>query len=198
MRLLNIFTTMKKSLLFFTAFTSNYAIAQFGPPMYGTGADFRDLRTKIYTVDIKKTDGSTVKIQTRFNKKIFPMGKGFQFYLTQENEKAHDTILPDQTYSVIRNFEGKNIVGIPYDSLWLFPILEGKITCYSTFPEDKPQKEIEEYYIKKDESKIIKYSEYNKNKAFVEMIKDKPGAVKIYKSGGISKMIKAVEFYNNN
>lgn len=188
---------MKKLFFLSSLLACNYAIAQFPsgssiPGYYSYGSS--DLIYKVYTVDVKKKDGKTEQIHTSFNRKILPLGKGFQFYLIQGKGNVLDTILPDQTTAVIRKYQNREIVGIPNDSLWLFEVISGKITGYVPFPEEKPKTEIHEYFLKKGDGPMIKYSE--KNDLFAEMIKENAEAVKAYKRGGVSKMLKAIEIYN--
>ncbi len=149
------------------------------PSSYGGSTDYS---YKWYKVDVKYTNGKTEEIQTQFSKKILPLGKGFQFYIIKAHDKIIDTIRPNKTVSITRKYSlngvEKQNIGLPFDSLWLFPVVEGKISCYYPFPEYGSKNSIT-YYVKKGDGKLEKYSK----KVFAEMIKDNPEAVKAYKNG---------------
>lgn len=99
--------------------------------------------------------------------------------LNLEGRKIH----PLETDSIIIN----SLTGIPYDTLWLFKIIEGKITLYNT----KPLWRSNEFtHIQKDGSEIARYS----RDLLKEYLKDNEYAFSLFTSlrykDGRSKVLK--------
>lgn len=130
---------------------------------------------KHYKLYVEYADGKVDTISSQFKIKYLPQG-GFQMYLLNN----YDTIFPNQTSSAIRkyNFNGEDKIlkGMPLDSLWLFPVIEGKITCYRKIPEYKNIHPSEINYIKKNNGEIQKFS----HKLLKDMLTDNPEAMKMY------------------
>ncbi len=163
--------------IFFLFFLLNKSISQ-EPGNSSIPASFGEISPafKQYKLFVESSSGKADTIFSRFKKKILPEGS-FQMYLVN----GKDTIFPNETTSVIRKYnfggEDKILKGIPADSLWLFPVIEGKITCYRKIPEYRNIHPSEINYIRKNNGEILKFSD----KLLKEMLSDNQEAMKIYK-----------------
>jgi hypothetical protein len=141
--------------------------------------------SKKYWIEASLTNGQTKMVKSSFmidycNKVMF---------LYDENEEI---IYPQNTYSIKTTLKnGKEITGFPTDSLWLFQIVKGKLSVYTTTPQIKIKTA---EFFSKNNSDLMPFSP----DTLQYFIADNPKAVQAYKSyktakkmGGISSITTA-------
>jgi hypothetical protein len=99
-------------------------------------------------------------------------------------------IYPSQTLSLTRldKFEVAEYTGLPADSCWLFPAIEGKLNAYAALAEDEID-DVFLLYVRQGEGPMIKLTEDN----LESIVKDNEKAEKLLKK---KKYTRAIKKYN--
>lgn len=161
--------------------TSNIAFGQFIPvpsysgsinqnggyytPFYG-GTNPKDIR---YRLLVTYLDGHIDTVISKF----YTTKKHFQVYIKDDERK----IYPNETKNILAR--KKKLIGLSYDSLWLFCVHTGKLNTYYYLPDTTTNIY---NYIQKGNGPLEMFSEQK----FKSMISDNPDALKFYKMKKIS------------
>ena len=109
--------------------------------------------------------------------------------LKEKDSARVKKIFPAQTVCIVRDDSGlPPFKGTSFDSCWLFKVIEGKITAYSTIADEEVPIDYVQY-IQKDNNQVLKMTPDN-----LELIlMDNDEALKLFKK---KKYLKAIIKYN--
>lgn len=138
--------------------------------------------SKKYNYFIVLKEDSSFSLKTRVDVSFIPN------FISYMNGDRAVMIKPENTKSISRiTREGKQLLGIPADSCWLFKTVSGKINIYSFLPEEGFSFAIA--IQKGEDSLIIPFT----TGAVKDMVADDPKAFKMAMN---KKYVQAIEQYN--
>jgi hypothetical protein len=135
-----------------------------------------------YEFHIVLKNDSTIIERTRIN-----LSKDEDNSLTVKHKRSKHEVFPKDTKFVFRmTLEGKQIVGIPADSCWLFKSVLGKINAYSFLAEEGIQYVIA---IQEGSGQIVPLTKEN----LLPMVATNPKALKLAEK---DKLLRAITTFN--
>ncbi len=195
-------------LLLILALSTNTIQAQWGAPTsistpygkaiipghyYGNNFFFHNNKpvNKKYDYTVVLLNDSTVTVKTKLIIDFKKNHSKISWKESNGNKKTTKSITPKETKLIYRvNHKGEKIIGIPTDSTWMFLVKEENLRSYSI--NSDIQSPIITCFQMNEGGKILPLTKEN----LLKIIGDEdPALVKIINK---NKLLKAIEYYNNN